>query len=204
MGVLPRVRFACYQEGQRKVSRDGHVAVDKSYYSVPPEYLRRTLWVRWDSHLVRILNDQLEVICTHATQPQGKFSTLSEHIASEKISVVERGAEWLLKKVSYVGPHTRQWALALVAHRGIEAVRVLQGLLSLTNKHPSNIVERACETAYSYQEYRLATIRKLIKHSAPKQKEFEFLDQHPIIRNLSEYGDLVRVDFNQEKVVTNE
>jgi len=204
LGALPRVRFACYQEGQRKVSRDGHVAVDKSYYSVPPEYLRRTLWVRWDSHLVRILNDGLEVICTHATQPQGRFSTLPEHIASEKISVVERGTEWLLKKVSYVGPHTRQWSLALVAHRGIEAVRVLQGLLSLTKKHPSSVLERACETAYSYQEYRLATIRKLIKHSAPKQKEFEFLDQHPIIRNLSEYGDLVRVNFNQEKVVTNE
>ena len=198
--ALPRDRFACYQEGQRKVSRDGHVAVEKSFYSVPPEYLRRTLWVRWDSRLVRILNDRLEVICTHATQPQGRFSTLPQHIASEKISAVERGAEWLLKKVSYVGPHTRKWAIALVAHRGIEAIRVLQGLLSLTNKHPSHVLERACETAHSYQEYRLATIRKLIKHSAPKQNEFEFLDQHPIIRNLSVYGDIIRVNFNPGEV----
>ena len=29
-------RFPCFQEGQRKVCRDGHLAVDKSYYSVPP------------------------------------------------------------------------------------------------------------------------------------------------------------------------
>jgi transposase len=200
LGVLPCERFPCYQEGQRKVSRDGHVAIDKSYYSVPPEYLGHTLWARWDSHLVRILNDRLEVICTHATQPKGKFSTLTEHIASEKISVVERGTDWLLQKVSYVGPHTRKWALALVANRGIEAVRVLQGLLSLTNKHPSNVVEKACETAESYQEYRLATIRKLIQHSAPKQEAFEFLDQHPIIRNLSDYGDIIRVDFNPREV----
>ena len=84
-----------------------------------------------------------------------------------------------------------------MANRGIEAVRVLQGLLSLTKKHPSNVVEKACETAESYQEYRLATIRKLIKHSAPKQEAFEFLDQHPIIRNLADYGDVIRVDFNQ-------
>ncbi len=49
-----------------------------------------------------------------------------------------------------------------------------------------------------YGEYRLATIRKLIQHSAPKQGEFEFLDQHPIIRNLSDYGDVVRVDFRKE------
>ena len=32
-------RFPCFQEGRRVVSRDGHVAVDKAYYSVPPEYL---------------------------------------------------------------------------------------------------------------------------------------------------------------------
>ena len=161
LGTLPLERFPCYQEGQRVVSRDGHVAVDKSYYSVPPEYLGRTLWVRWDSRLVRVLSDRLEVICTHVRQPHGKFSTLPEHIASEKISPVERGTEWLLQKVSYVGPHTRRWSLELVATRGIEAVRVLHGLLNLTKKHSSAAIEQACETACSYQEFRLATIRKL-------------------------------------------
>ena len=198
LGTLPLQRFPCYQEGQRVVSRDGHVAVDKSYYSVPPEYLGRTLWVRWDARLVRVLSDRLEVICTHVTQPNGKFSTLPEHLASEKISPVERGVEWLLKKVSYVGPQTKRWSQELVATRGIEAVRVLHGLLNLTNKHPSQVIEQACQTAHSYREYRLATIRKLIQHSAPKQEEFEFLSEHPIIRNLSDYADVVRVDFRKE------
>jgi transposase len=197
LGPLTLERFPCFQEGQRIVSRDGHVAIDKSYYSVPPEYLGRTLWVRWDSRLVRIFTDHMEVICTHATQPKGKFSTLPEHIASEKISPIERGAEWLLQKVSYVGPHTRQWALGLVATRGIESIRVLHGMLNMTNKHPCEVLEKACETAHSYQEYRLATIRKLIKHNAPKQKEFEFLEKHPLIRNLSDYGDIIRVDFRK-------
>ena len=195
---LPLKRFPCFQEGQRKVSRDGHVSVDKSYYSVPPEYLGRTLWVRWDSRLVRILNDRLEVICLHATQPPGRFSTLPEHIASEKISPVERGTEWLLQKVSFIGKNTQNWSHGLVATRGVEAVRVLHGLLNLSHKHRSEVIEQACQTAHSYGEYRLATIRKLIEHSAGKQEEFEFLDQHPIIRNLSDYGDVVRVDFRKE------
>jgi len=85
-----------------------------------------------------------------------------------------------------------------VAARGIEAVRVLHGLLNLTNKHPCAVIEKACETAPSYQAYRLATIRQLIKHSAPKQEEFEFLAEHPLIRNLSDYGDILRIDFNKE------
>ncbi len=149
---LPLERFPCFQEGQRMVSRDGHVAVDKSYYSVPPEYLGRTLWVRWDSRLVRMLNDRMEVICTHATQPPGTFSTLPEHIASEKISPVERGTEWLLEKVSYIGPNTRKWSHGLVADTGRRSgPRAARTAESIEKASLAKLLKQACETAHSYQ-----------------------------------------------------
>jgi hypothetical protein len=198
LGALPTERFPCFKEGKRIVSRDGHVAVDKSFYSVPPEYLGREVWVRWDSHVVRIFSDSMRPICTHARASEGRFSTLSQHIASEKISMVERGAEWLLQKVSVIGPQTRAWSVSLVATRGVQSVRVLQGLLHLSGKHSSEAIEQACQTAHSYGEYRLATIRKLIQHSGPEQRTLEFLDEHPIIRNLSDYGNVVRVQFGKE------
>jgi transposase len=198
LSALPGERFPCFKEGKRIVSRDGHVAVDKSYYSVPPEYLGREVWARWDSHLVRIYSDSMKPICTHARAAQGKFSTLDQHIAPEKISAVERGTEWLLQKVSIIGPQTRAWSRGLVANRGVQSVRVLQGLLHLSGKHSSESIEQACQTAHTYGEYRLATIRKLIKHAGPDQQQFEFLEDHPIIRNLSDYGDVVRVHFGKE------
>ena len=43
---LPQARFPFFHESQRIVHRDGHVEVAKAYYSVPPEYLGRTVWVR--------------------------------------------------------------------------------------------------------------------------------------------------------------
>lgn len=195
LGTLPIDYFPCFQEAQRKVSRDGHVAVAKAYYSLPPEYLGHTLWARWDSRVVRVFNDSMELICTHATQPPGKFSTLPEHLASEKIHPIERGTDWLLKKCSYIGENTKHWTLGLVANRGIEAVRVLHGLLNLSDKHPSSLIEQACEVALANDCYQLRSLRKLIEHRSSKQKSFDFLDEHPLIRNLSEYGDLVRVDF---------
>jgi hypothetical protein len=36
--ALPADRFPFFHEAQRVVHRDGHVEVDKAYYSVPPEY----------------------------------------------------------------------------------------------------------------------------------------------------------------------
>jgi len=32
--------------------------VDKAFYSAPPEYITRRVWVRWDARLVRVFNDR--------------------------------------------------------------------------------------------------------------------------------------------------
>ena len=64
-------------KAQRTVHRDGHVEVDKAYYSVPPEYLARRVWVRWDARLVRIFNERLEQIAVHVRHEPGRFSTQS-------------------------------------------------------------------------------------------------------------------------------
>jgi transposase len=54
---LPSGRLASFRESQRRVHRDGHVEVEKAYYSVPPEYVGQTVWARWDGRLVRVFNE---------------------------------------------------------------------------------------------------------------------------------------------------
>jgi len=188
---LPRERFPFFHEAQRTVSRDGHVEVAKAYYSVPPEYLTRTVWVRWDARLVRIFNHRREQIAIHVRHEQGRFSTHGQHIAREKINGIERGAGYLLSKVSLIGAHTGQWAEAMVCARGIEGTRVLLGLLSLTKKHPSESLEKACEIGLSHGAFRLRTIRQLLKRADFKQEPLPFLEEHPIIRPLDDYAQVV-------------
>ena len=196
---LPVERFPFFHEGRRSVNRDGHIEVGKAYYSAPPEYLGRRVWVRWDSRLVRIFNDRFEQLDVHVTQPPGKFSTHARHIVAEKISGVERGAAWLLTRVRHIGPQAARWAEALLAERGIEGVRVLQGLLSLGKRQPRETLEKACEIAVSYGAFRLRTIRALLKrHEAPTQQQFEFMAEHPLIRGLSEYAQLVHAAVQKE------
>jgi transposase len=67
---LPKDRFPFFHEGRRTVHRDGHIEVDKAYYSAPPEYLGRRIWVRWDGRLVRLFNDRWESLGLHAKQPR--------------------------------------------------------------------------------------------------------------------------------------
>jgi len=188
---LPRERFANFHEAKRKVNRDGHVEVAKAYYSVPPEYLGREVWARWDARLVRIFNGRWEQIAVHVRHEQGRFSTHGQHLAKEKISGLERGANYLLGKVSATGPQTQQWAEAMLTARGIEGTRVLQGLLALTKKHSSETLEKACEIAISHGCFRLRTIRQLLQRETAKQEPLPFLDEHPLIRPLDDYAHIV-------------
>jgi transposase len=189
---LPAERFEFFHESQRIVSRDGHVEVAKAYYSVPPEYLRRSVWVRWDARLVRVFNDRLEQITLHVRHEPGRFSTHGAHIAPEKISGVERGARWLMLKVGLIGPATTAWSEAMLTSRGIEGTRVLMGLLALTKKHSSDRLENACRTALSHGEFRLRALRALIARQPELiQATLPFLDKHALIRPLEDYARVV-------------
>lgn len=194
---LPMSRFPFFREAKRIVNRDAHVEVDKAFYSVPPEYLGRTVWARWDARLVRIFNRHMQQIAMHVKGEAGRFSTSREHIAPEKISGVERGTVWLMNKASLVGPHTTRWAESMLQARGIQGVRVLSGLLGLAGRHADHDIECACELAQTHGAYRLRVIRELIKRNGSKQEQFEFITEHPIIRQLSDYGDLVRNAFQE-------
>lgn len=196
--TLPPDRFPFYHEQKRIVHGDGHVEVAKSYYSAPPEYQGREVWVRWDSHSVYIYNMRMERIGVHARQAPGEFSTRSGDIASEKISGVERGAAHHLARASRIGPGAKRWAEEVIGTRGVEAVRVLMGLLSLTRRFEWSAIDAACEIASRSKEFRLRTIRRLIERGAgTRQEEFTFTQEHQIIRNLSEYQQFVHEAFQK-------
>ncbi len=197
---MPAGRFDLFQEALRSVHRDGHVEIKGAYYSVPPEFLGQRVWARWDGRTIRLLDQKMRPIALHAQRPPGTFSTLPVHILPEKISGIERGTAWLLRRVESIGPHATQWAQSMLQNRGIEGVRVLMGLLSLTKKHRRDQIEPACQIAQGHGAYHLRSLRQLIEHRnpAPVQQNFEFIEQHPIIRDLSDYGQFVREAITQQ------
>lgn len=198
LGPLRVERFPFFYEAQRRVHRDGHVEVDHSYYSAPPEYFRRTVWVRWDSRLVRLFNDQMEEVCVHIKQhKRGSFSTHPAHIAAEKISGIERGTEWLLERVRWIGAHADRWAQEVIRCRRIEGVRAVLGLVNLAKRESCSQVDKACEIALSYGVLHLRSVRKLIQSQVGKQEQLEFMQEHPIIRSMDVYGDLVKTALHQ-------
>ena len=193
--LLPASLFPVFSEAPRKIHRDGYAEVDKAYYSVPPEYVRRKVWARWDAKMVRLFNERMEPIAVHVRQEPGKFKTDPAHIHDHKRTLIERGAEWILDRCRLLGPGAGTWAEGLYQQRGPESLRVLQGLLALAEKHPAPQLDQACQLALTHDAWHLRDLRELLARPVA-QEQFAFIETHPLIRGLEAYDNLVPVCFS--------
>ena len=183
---LPAMVFPVFEEARRTVHRDGHVEFKRAYYSVPPEYVGATVWVRQETRLLRVHNTRREQIALHALAEPGKFTTDAAHLHSRKRHIVERGADYLLDRCRLIGPLTGTWAEAMPQHRGPQGLRVMLGLLHLAEKHPVAELEKAARLAAHHGAWRLRDLRRLLELPG-NVVQLDFLETHPLIRSLDAY-----------------
>ena len=183
---LPAGLFPVFEEALRSVHRDGYVEFKKAYYSAPPEYVGRQVWVRQEARLLRIHNTRREQIALHALAEPGKFTTDPLHLHSRKRHIIERGVDHLLDRCRLLGPLTGTWAEAMHQARGPQGLRVMLGLLQLAGKHPVAQLEQAAGTATHHGAWRLRDLKRLLELPG-NVVQLDFLETHPLIRSLDAY-----------------
>jgi hypothetical protein len=194
LGPLPPDFFPCYKEGRRRVGADSFVEVDKSWYEVPPEYIGRQVWARWDGRTVRVLDEKLEQIALHTREEPGKFSR-SLGVRGFSGTVAQTLARWE-GRAAAIGEAAGRWASRSLAERGAEGVRSVMGLCALAGKHRAAEVNDACARAME-ADSRLPALRSitaLLKGAAnaPRQEQMLFREEDPVIRGLDVYAGHVR------------
>ena len=196
---LPAARFDLFAEALRSVSRDGHVQVKGAYYSVPPEFLGRQLW------RAGMAPDPL---AGSEDAPRRGARAASAGDLLHAGCPYPAGEDQRDRKRNGLAPapgrihRTARHAVgrSMLQNRGIEGVRVLLGLMSLTNKHSRRVIEQACQVAQGHGAYHLRSLRQLLEQQNPPalQRNFEFVQEHPIIRDLGDYGRFVRQAITQQ------
>lgn len=190
---LPATLFACFQEGKRTVQCDAHVEVAKAFYHVPPEYLRREVWVRYDSRQVQIFTQQkdttLKLIQSHRRLEPGQFTNARG--LGGGYGPVQAQLQYWRNRAQQMGTSCAQWAQELANQRGIDGIRSLMGLVHLIDRHSFAAINQACAKASAKGTWRLRDVKALLD-SRETQAQLQFEEHHPLIRNLSEYGLFVR------------
>ena len=183
--ALPASLFPVFQEAPRSVHRDSYVEVAKAFYAAPPEYIGHDVWVRWDLREVRIFNARWEQIQIHRRLEPGQFSKVLG-IGGGRGTLAANLKYWLGRSCE-LGSCCAEWAQGLIQQRGIEGMRSLMGLVSLSDKHSPRALNEACARASAKGTWRLRDVRALLD-CGQIQMQLGFADQHPLIRDLSEYG----------------
>jgi Mu transposase, C-terminal domain len=190
---LPSERFSFFHCGTRGVHPDAHVEVEGAFYPVPTNLIHKDVQVRWDQRFVRVYYHD-ELVASHLRVAAGLFAPEPGRppvTSSQKAYIAK-----LLGRCERVGPSLRAWADAAYQERGVRALRLMQGVLSLTRKHPREAILWAAERARERELFRYQDFRRLLERAYPSrnnererdgQRQLPLLAEHPDIRPMEHY-----------------
>jgi len=183
---LPLEPFRYYQHGERTVHLDGCVEVEAAYYGSPPGWIGRLVNVQWDDIHVRLLDPQTgQLLREHLRQKRGRHRILPEDSPRRMPQTTLQ----LLGRAHKAGQHIGQLCQGLHQRDGEQALRRIQGLLSLPKKHGLAAVEDACAAALEVgiPEYRF--VRRYLERRPQLPLSLRQID--PLIRQLEQYRDII-------------
>ena len=82
----------------------------------------------------------------------------------------------------------RSWAEQAHAERGVRAIRLIQGALTLTRTHPKERVLRAARLAAEHRLFRMKPLRRLAEQGQTEPTERRLIEEHPAIRPMTQYS----------------
>ena len=184
---LPAEPFRYYAFGERVVHLDGFVEVARAYYAPPPGWIGRTLRVQWDEQHVRLLDPKTGVLLReHLTADRGRHRMQPD----DKPSRTPPGVVAVLMRAHGIGAAAGAIADAVYAHDRVIGVRRVLGLCSLAKKHGAATVERAAQVALDAGAHTYRAVKACLDHQQAAPLALRQID--PLIRNLTEYRDVVR------------
>ena len=150
-----------------------------------PRLLGQRVQVRWDDKLVRVYHDDalvashLRVAPGHyAPEPGQKLVTSSQRAFTLK----------LLGRCEQVGAPLRAWADKAYEARGVRALRLIQGVLSLTRKHTRESILWAADKALERKLFRYQDFKRLVERGdTVLPAQLPLLSEHPDIRSMDSY-----------------
>jgi hypothetical protein len=151
---------------------------------VPLALLGRKVRVRWDAHLVRVFDGDT-LVAVQARVAAGRYAPRAGEAdaSSRQQAFVDR----LVGQCARVGPALEQWAQAALAARSVRAIRLIQGVLGLTRKHPRERVLAAVAEAHTRQHLRYQTIRQLVERTPPRSAA-PLRTEDPATRPMTQYA----------------
>ena len=178
---LPERVFEPAEWKRLLVHRDGHVRLDKSFYSVPYIWIGTRLWVRATATMVQVFHGH-ELVASHVRrQRQGETATVPDHLPPEAQAFLRQTPDWCRDEAATVGPACRAVVDQLFADRVVDRLKSAQGLLRLRSGYGPQRLESACRRALCFDSLEYRTVKTILSNGldqvAFEQEAFDRLSR---------------------------
>lgn len=195
---LPAHPYEFAQWKTATVQLNYHIAIDFQNYSVPYEYARKKVDVRYTKHSIEIFYQGTRIYSHKRLYGRrGQYSTMVDHMPANHQLYSEWDSARFLKWASGIGESTKQ-----VVRKMFEAYRVEEqaykgclSLLKLADKYTPERLEQACKTALErIPSPRYKNIRLILESGndktagSPSTTRPSVSEQYAIVRGASYYG----------------
>jgi transposase len=196
---LPVTGMQYFTQEQRTVCDDGCVRVDHCSYAARPAAIGTLVLVRVFERRIEIRELGTQALLrTHSRAERPGTVVLPQQ---ERIFNPSRQTRRILAQAQAIGTETERLCQLLFAVEGRVGQRKLWGIVSLAQRYPRALIERACAQAladgvHSYRHVKALADRLVAQELArldqhtPAQGELELVQQHPLIRATHEYAEL--------------
>jgi len=145
-----------------KVHRDFHIEIGKALYSVPGDYIGRTLDARADSELVKLFY-RGRLIKVHPTQPPGGRWTDPDDLPVERVGYAMRDLDRLRANAAQHGANVGIYAARLLDDPlPWTRMRAVYRLLGLVRRYGAGPVDTACGAALDLDVVSVAKIDAML------------------------------------------
>ena len=197
---LPRSPWEWGEWVPRKVGPNGHVRVERNYYSVPDGNVGRAVEARVGERMVEVfLEEGGERIAVHPRKNgRNQYATNPDHMPDRLKAVRDiRKPDYgdiLLDRARRVGPSALAWAERCFASRDFpeQAFATVQGMVRLAEDHGGGRLDALCAEALDLNRLASGFLRERIKNGArpdrPRPAAQETIPGHANIRGGAYYG----------------
>ena len=186
---LPQERFEIKYQSFATVMQNGHVLLsqDKSYYSVPYQYLRKKAKLLYIKSTVEIYYKYNRI----ATHPRNYkpyvYTTNPEHMASTHLFVADWSASRFIDWANSIDSCVGEFIMKIMDSRNHpeQAYKSCLGILTYEKKVGKERLINACKRALDYRIYNFKTIQNILENNLDKiDYEQESEQELPLHENI--------------------
>ena len=186
--LLPVAPYVYAEWKKCRAGLDYHVAIDKHYYSVPYQLLKKDLWARITDRTIEVFHVGQRVASHVRTSSNGKHSTLRDHMPAHHQFRDDWTPERIKARAARVGPNVAIFVEVAMRSRKHpeQGYRTCLGVIRLADKFGRDRLDAACSRALEINARSYSSLLSILKNGLESRPRTRATDEpaitHPNIR----------------------